>query len=206
MFLLWEHAVLSLFNYIVFVWLFLLVVLWLPLPDRPEERTLNMAGFRVRSETRSSAPAWLDAGRVTGGCIPAAAHGSGPGQRRAALGGLGQLRAPILPCKNASPTSLLSLARWILPGTHRSHGPQAPGRCQQPQPHCAHHVPAAVRSWCRTPACPMGCPKGKGALCPPATLLFIFLCPPCYFKGIPEDAVRLGCGLVGLFVFVLEVL
>lgn len=35
MFLLWEHTVLSLFNYIVFVWLFLLVALRLPLPDGP---------------------------------------------------------------------------------------------------------------------------------------------------------------------------
>jgi len=60
MFLLWEHTVLSLFNYIVFVWLFLLVVLWLPLPDSPAKRTLNMAGFKVRCETRTAAPDWLD--------------------------------------------------------------------------------------------------------------------------------------------------
>lgn len=67
MFLLWEHTVLSLFNYIVFVWLFLLVVLWLPLPDRPAKRTLNMAGFKVRRETRTTAPDWLDSvqARVT---------------------------------------------------------------------------------------------------------------------------------------------
>lgn len=60
MFLLWEHTVLSLFNYIVFVWLFLLVVLRLPLPDRLAKHTLNMAGFKVRRETRTTAPAWLD--------------------------------------------------------------------------------------------------------------------------------------------------
>lgn len=67
MFLLWEHTVLSLFNYIVFVWLFLLVVLRLPLPDRPARLTLNMAGFKVRRETRTAAPDWLDAvqARVT---------------------------------------------------------------------------------------------------------------------------------------------
>lgn len=200
MFLLWEHAVLSLFNYIVFVWLFLLVVLWLPLPDRPEERTLNMAGFRVRSETRSSAPAWLDAGRVTGGCIPAAAHGSGPGQR---WGSSGLLQRPTKtrPPPPRSPSPAGSCWEHIAATARKP-----PAVASSPRPRCAHHVPAAVRSWCRTPAGPTGCPKGEGALCPPATLLFIFLCPPCYFKGIPEDAVRLGCGLVGLFVFVLEVL
>lgn len=67
MFLLWEHTVLSLFNDIVFVWLFLLVALRLSLPDRPARLTLNMAGFKVRRETRTAAPDWLDAvqARVT---------------------------------------------------------------------------------------------------------------------------------------------
>lgn len=67
MFLPWEHTVLSLFNYIVFVWLVLLVVLRLPLPDSPAKRTLNMAGFKARREIRTAAPDWLDPGhaRVT---------------------------------------------------------------------------------------------------------------------------------------------
>lgn len=181
MFLLWEHAVLSLFNYIVFVWLFLLVVLWLPLPDRPEERTLNMAGFRVRSETRSSAPAWLDAGRVTGGCIPAAAHGSGPGQRCAALGGLGQLRAPPTLCKNASPTSPLSLARWILPGTHRSHGPQAPSRCQQPPAPLRPSRPCGGAELVPHTCWPHGLPQGRGSPLPTGHAAFHLPLPPLLF-------------------------
>lgn len=82
MFLLWEHAVLSLFNYIVFVWLFLLVVLWLPLPDRPVKHTLNMAGFKVRRETRTAAPDWLDAvqARVTRD-MHSSCHGPAPAPR-----------------------------------------------------------------------------------------------------------------------------
>lgn len=213
MFLLWEHTVLSLFNYIVFVWLFLLVVLRLSLPDRPARLTLNKAGFKVRRETRTAAPDWLDEmqARVTRDTHSSPELPPPCSHIRASPGA-----TTALPNTSAASSSS---PREIPPGTAQPPGPSLPHfhgahHSQRPGTHRArlhhiHHLRALP-----IPSCPAphllsptpGCPSGPKSLLPTGRTAFIFLCPPCYFKGIPEDAVRLGCGLVGLFVFVLEVL
>lgn len=226
MFLLWEHTVLSLFNYIVFVWLFLLVVLWLPLPDRPAKRTLNMAGFKVCRETRTAAPDWLDSvqARVTrdthsSRCGPAPAPC--PPSVLLKHPPLEQLRAqpPRSETPMQPPLPHPTKSCWEHSLTLYSTDPQAgPSPSYPSLLHWPPSHPISIISIASIlvpiPTCPaphllsppLGCPSGPKSVLPTGHAAFIFLCPPCYFKGIPEDAVRLGCGLVGLFVFVLEVL
>lgn len=189
-------------------------MLWLPLPDRLAKHTLNMAGFKVRHETRTTAPAWLDSVQAR---VPRDTHSSRCGPAPA-------LCPPPPSCSNTHwrsseqnhhvPKHLCNLllltplylagrpdsADLKLPHHHHTHhfrtGPHS--TLSPSQPSLPHRSPSQSALPHTCPAHLQAAPRGQRALFPPATPLSSSSAPLVILKAFQRmlsglDVVWLGC-------------